>query len=128
MIFISFCSIAYSISIIIARAGHSSLLLSGGTILLVGGTIEVTPWYTNDVWKSTNSGATWSPVSTNAGWQGKVTTQVLSPTRNTHWRKSLLFSLHANKSFVLRYMLISHLSFSLLPSLSRSLALIIMKL
>ena len=61
------------VSIIIARNGHSSLLLSSGTILVMGGSTGIGS-YVNDVWQSSDGGATWTTVTASAGWAGKRTT------------------------------------------------------
>jgi hypothetical protein len=63
---------ASSIScVFLARNGHNTLLLSSGTILVMGGWDSNAGIGKNDVWKSTDSGVTWSAVST-AGWSGTI--------------------------------------------------------
>ena len=51
--------------------GHSSLLLSSGTILVMGG--YTGSYVMNDVWQSSDGGATWTRVTASAGWAGKRT-------------------------------------------------------
>ncbi len=60
------------VSIITGRKGHSSLLLSSGTILLMGGETG-NGNLVNDVWQSLNGGKTWAIVTASAGWAGKWT-------------------------------------------------------
>jgi PKD repeat protein len=52
----------------LAREYHSSVAMPDGSIVLMGGTDNYTYSYLNDVWRSTNSGALWTQVNTNAGW------------------------------------------------------------
>jgi hypothetical protein len=59
------------VSLITGRWSHSSLLLSSGTILVMGG--GTNSFCMNDVWQSLNRGATWTIVTANAGWAGKRT-------------------------------------------------------
>jgi hypothetical protein len=58
------------VSIIIGREMHRVLLLSNGNILVIGGQAV---GYVNDVWQSSNGGATWNRVTASAGWAGKTT-------------------------------------------------------
>ena len=51
-----------------ARHGHRSVVLSTGTVLVMGGRDDSS--YRNDVWKTVDSGATWSVVKSNADWGG----------------------------------------------------------
>jgi len=51
-----------------ARYGHTSVVASDGSIVLMGG--QGAPGRTNDVWKSTDNGATWTQLA-NAGWSGR---------------------------------------------------------
>ena len=50
-----------------ARYGHSSVVLPDGSIVITGGS-----GYTNDTWRSTDSGATWTEVNASSGWSGRV--------------------------------------------------------
>jgi len=52
-----------------ARCGHTTVILSDGSVLLVGGKSDA---YNNDVWKSLDGGSTWLIVTANAAWKGKV--------------------------------------------------------
>jgi len=54
-----------------ARAGHSSVAMLDGSILLMGGTTSVSPYVKNDVWRSTDYGATWTEVNASAGWTAR---------------------------------------------------------
>ncbi len=56
--------------IVIGRMGHSSLLLSSGTILVMGG---ISSSRFNDVWKSSDGASTWTTVTASAGWESKMT-------------------------------------------------------
>ncbi len=53
-----------------ARAYHSSVLLPDGSIVLMGGYAEDDDeWsYFNDVWRSTDNGATWTEMTSDAEW------------------------------------------------------------
>jgi PKD repeat protein len=53
-----------------ARMGHSSVLMPDGSIVLMGGD-DGTYTYLNDVWRSTDNGATWSGVNAGAGWSAR---------------------------------------------------------
>lgn len=48
-----------------ARCRHTSVVLSDGSIVLMGGDDGK---YRNDVWRSTDRGATWTQMTANAGW------------------------------------------------------------
>jgi len=48
-----------------ARAGHSSVAMPDGSIVLMGGYP-----FPNDVWQSTDNGATWTQMSTSFGYSG----------------------------------------------------------
>jgi pimeloyl-ACP methyl ester carboxylesterase len=48
-----------------ARCRHTSVVLSDGSIVLMGGDDGK---YKNDVWRSTDRGATWTQMTANAGW------------------------------------------------------------
>jgi len=49
------------------RSGHSSVAMPDGRIVVMGGFNNVTG-LKNDVWQSTNNGATWTQVNASAGW------------------------------------------------------------
>ena len=53
-----------------ARTCHSSVLLPDGSIVLMGGYYEADDgWsYYNDVWRSTDNGATWTEMTSDAKW------------------------------------------------------------
>ena len=54
-----------------ARAAHSSVAMPDGSIVLMGGEVSRGGAYsglTNDVWMSTDNGASWTQVNTGAGW------------------------------------------------------------
>ncbi len=48
-----------------ARSGHSSVAMSDGSIVLMGGNNK------NDVWRSTDYGATWTQLTASAEWPGR---------------------------------------------------------
>ncbi len=52
-----------------ARLSHSSVVMPNGGIVLMGGLIGNV--YKNDVWRSTDNGATWTQVNANAGWTAR---------------------------------------------------------
>jgi PGF-pre-PGF domain-containing protein len=49
------------------RWGHNSVVMPDGSIVLVGGNSDRTN-LKNDVWRSTDNGATWTQVTASAGW------------------------------------------------------------
>jgi hypothetical protein len=55
------------------RWGHSAVVLSDGTIIVMGGYAHnmFGDNYKNEVWKSTNSGSNWSLVVEDAEWAGR---------------------------------------------------------
>ena len=53
----------------LARYGHSTVVQSDGSIVLMGGYNGVI--YKNDVWKSTDQGATWTQINASAGWTAR---------------------------------------------------------
>ena len=52
-----------------ARSGHSSVALSDGSIVLMGGYDGDED--NNDVWRSTNNGGSWTLMTANAEWTGR---------------------------------------------------------
>jgi PKD repeat protein/N-acetylneuraminic acid mutarotase len=52
-----------------ARGDHTSVALSDGSIVLMGG--NSVAGYKNDVWRSTDYGTTWSLLNTSPGWQAR---------------------------------------------------------
>ena len=52
------------------RGGHTSVAMPDGSIVLMGG-ITPSGGYMNDVWRSTDNGATWMLVNASAGWIGR---------------------------------------------------------
>ncbi len=53
-----------------SRTSFSGLVLPGGTVVVMGGEIDRDGSQINDVWRSLDNGASWSKVTTNAGWAG----------------------------------------------------------
>ncbi|MCK9593324.1 MAG: PKD domain-containing protein, partial [Methanoregula sp.] len=47
------------------RYGHTSVTMPDGSIVLMGGN------YLNDVWRSTDDGATWTQMTAHASWSGR---------------------------------------------------------
>jgi PKD repeat protein/type II secretory pathway component GspD/PulD (secretin) len=61
------------------RAGHTSVVLPDGSIVLMGGKEYGRPGK-NDVWRSTDNGATWTEMTANAEWSGRAAhTSVVLP-------------------------------------------------
>jgi len=54
-----------------ARSGHTALLLPDGAIILIGG-LGATGSPKNDVWRSTDQGATWVQLTAAAEWSGRT--------------------------------------------------------
>ncbi len=54
-----------------ARAGQSSVVMPDGSIVLMGG-YSGSSIYNNDVWRSTDNGATWTQVTVNPGWSARA--------------------------------------------------------
>ncbi len=54
----------------VARYLHTSVVLSDGSVLVMGG-YDSNYGSKNDVWKTVNGGASWILVTSNAGWSGK---------------------------------------------------------
>jgi PKD repeat protein len=52
-----------------ARNAHSSIVLSDGSIILMGG--QNISRFLNDVWRSADNGATWTQVTSHAGWSAR---------------------------------------------------------
>jgi len=53
------------------RYGHTLVTLRDDSILLISGyTLNIGHW--NDVWRSTDKGASWTQVTANAGWLGRI--------------------------------------------------------
>ena len=53
------------------RKSHSSVAMPDGSIVLMGGQTATEPYLRNDVWRSTNNGATWTQVNASAGWTAR---------------------------------------------------------
>ncbi len=51
-----------------ARGGHSTVVLPDGSIVLMGG---YDSGYKNDVWRSTDNGATWGQMNASADWTAR---------------------------------------------------------
>ncbi len=64
---LSFC---LSLHVVVARAGHTSALLSDGSVLVMGGSDGEYDGV-DDVWKTMDGGASWILVTSSAGWGGK---------------------------------------------------------
>ena len=59
-----------SFHVIVARYGQSNVVLSDGSVLVMGGA-DVYFSTRNDVWKTVDGGASWILVTSSAGWTGK---------------------------------------------------------
>ena len=55
----------------VVREGHTSVAMPDGSIVLMGGS-DSGNWGKNDVWRSTDNGATWTQMTANAGWTPRV--------------------------------------------------------
>jgi len=53
----------------VARSGHTSVTLPDGSIVLMGGSDGTTR---NDVWRSTDQGATWTQMTAAAEWAARI--------------------------------------------------------
>jgi hypothetical protein len=51
-----------------ARDGFSSVAMPDGSIVLIGGGNDTLSGLMNDVWRSTDDGATWTEMTAHAGW------------------------------------------------------------
>lgn len=60
-----------------ARYGHSTVTLSDGTLILLGGT-DSSYSYFNDTWRSTDKGSTWSKINTSSGWSKRAYMSVVA--------------------------------------------------
>ena len=56
-----------------ARSEHSSVVMPDGSIVLMGGFggYDNDNFYKNDVWRSTDNGATWTQQTASAGWSAR---------------------------------------------------------
>ena len=61
--------LSLSFHVIVARAHHTSVVLSNGSVLVMGGNDGSNR--KNDVWKTVDGGASWILVTSSAGWTGK---------------------------------------------------------
>jgi len=55
-----------------ARVGHSSVVMSDGSIILMGGGDSMVGGVKNDVWRSTDNGTTWTQLTASAGWTARA--------------------------------------------------------
>ena len=53
------------------RQYHSTVAMPDGSIILTGGAVDGM-YVTNDVWRSTDNGATWTEVNPSAPWRARV--------------------------------------------------------
>jgi uncharacterized delta-60 repeat protein len=56
----------------VARDSQSSVVMPDGSIVLMGGYDGYNGSYMNDVWRSTDEGATWTELNANAGWGARA--------------------------------------------------------
>ena len=63
-----------------ARFGHTSVVMPDGSIVLMGGVGYLGNNPKNDVWRSTDNGTTWAPMTASAGWSARYDhTSVVMP-------------------------------------------------
>jgi PKD repeat protein len=55
-----------------AREGHSSVVMPDGSIVLMGGWDGYSWRVLNDVWRSSDNGATWTLMTASAGWSARM--------------------------------------------------------
>jgi len=61
------------------RYGHAIVSLSDESIVLMAGEENASPYnYTNDVWRSTTQGVTWTQQTASAGWSARRNPSVVS--------------------------------------------------
>jgi hypothetical protein len=77
--------------------GHTSCVLSDGTMLVTGG--RKGPQYLNDVWKSTDGAFTWSRVTLAAQWAGELRLKGLVLYLHLFGTNSVLFFIYG-RSFL----------------------------
>ncbi len=65
---VTFSVSIFLLHVIVARQGHTSAVLSDGSVLVMGG---YDGGNKNDVWKTLNGGVSWILVTSSAGWTGK---------------------------------------------------------
>jgi len=64
----------------LGRFGHTSVVTPNGSIVLMGGDIGLVNGFENDVWRSTDNGASWTQVTSSARWSGRYGhTSVIMP-------------------------------------------------
>jgi hypothetical protein len=61
------------VSLYVARYGHSSVVLSTVSVLVMGGAGDGS--LREDVWKTVDDGASWIRMTSSAGWTGAKFTQ-----------------------------------------------------
>ena len=64
------------------RFFQSSVAMPDGSIVLTGGSSDTVPSY-NDVWRSTDNGATWTEMTADAGWSGRNGLSVVATPDNS---------------------------------------------
>jgi hypothetical protein len=62
-------SLCISLLLTVARYDHTTVVLSDGSVLVMGGHNGSSQ--KNDVWKTVNGGASWIMATSSAGWTGK---------------------------------------------------------